>query len=237
MRRAFTLAEVLITLGIIGVVAAITIPTLVQNHRNMVVEKRLQKFYSNINQAILQSEVEYGDKKLWYQDTNSVLVDKDGNYVKGSSTVEKWWNLYIGPYVKTTSIKYNNQGLPVFYFPDGTALLANQTAAMRDWIFFVTDPDKCLNRYGSKSNAAGKCAFMFIYMPGTSTTKNKPVWKYHVEKGFEPYKHSWDGTEKDLYDSKSDYGCNSTQKNAFCTAAIQYNNWKIPKNYPYKVSY
>lgn len=33
-KKAFTLAEVLITLGIIGVVAAITIPTLVANTNN-----------------------------------------------------------------------------------------------------------------------------------------------------------------------------------------------------------
>lgn len=33
MKKAFTLAEVLITLGIIGVVAALTIPTLVNNYR------------------------------------------------------------------------------------------------------------------------------------------------------------------------------------------------------------
>ena len=30
--QAFTLAEVLITLGIIGIVAAITVPTLIQNY-------------------------------------------------------------------------------------------------------------------------------------------------------------------------------------------------------------
>ena len=33
-KNAFTLAEVLITLGIIGVVAAMTLPTLIQNHQN-----------------------------------------------------------------------------------------------------------------------------------------------------------------------------------------------------------
>ena len=30
-RKAFTLAEVLVTLGVIGVVSAITMPTLIQN--------------------------------------------------------------------------------------------------------------------------------------------------------------------------------------------------------------
>ena len=52
---AFTLAEVLITLGIIGVVAALTIPTLMANQRKKVVETRLAKFYSSINQAIVRS--------------------------------------------------------------------------------------------------------------------------------------------------------------------------------------
>lgn len=33
MKKAFTLAEVLITLGIIGVVAAITLPTLIANYQ------------------------------------------------------------------------------------------------------------------------------------------------------------------------------------------------------------
>ena len=37
---AFTLAEVLITLGIIGVVAALTLPTLIENHNKRVVETR-----------------------------------------------------------------------------------------------------------------------------------------------------------------------------------------------------
>ena len=48
----FTLAEVLITLGIIGVVAAMTLPVLVQKNNNRVVEVRLMKFYSAINQAV-----------------------------------------------------------------------------------------------------------------------------------------------------------------------------------------
>lgn len=46
MKRAFTLAEVLITLGIIGVVAALTIPTLMSNHRANVTMQKLKKFYS-----------------------------------------------------------------------------------------------------------------------------------------------------------------------------------------------
>ena len=60
---AFTLAEVLITLGIIGVVAAMTLPVLIQNNINRTVETRLAKFYSVFNQALKMAEVEYGDKE------------------------------------------------------------------------------------------------------------------------------------------------------------------------------
>ena len=60
--RGFTLAEVLITLGIIGVVAALTLPALIQKNNNKVVETRLMIFYSAINQAVKMAEVDYGDK-------------------------------------------------------------------------------------------------------------------------------------------------------------------------------
>lgn len=47
----FTLAEVLVTLGIIGVVSAMTIPTLVKNHQRQVYVTQLQKVYTELNQA------------------------------------------------------------------------------------------------------------------------------------------------------------------------------------------
>ena len=52
VKLAFTLAETLITLGIIGVVAAMTIPSLITNYNKHITEVRLQKFYSLCNQAI-----------------------------------------------------------------------------------------------------------------------------------------------------------------------------------------
>lgn len=75
--KGFTLAETLITLGIIGVVAAMTLPTLIQQHNNKVVETRLMKFYSSINQAIKMAEVDYGDKKIWYEDLEGAQMDED----------------------------------------------------------------------------------------------------------------------------------------------------------------
>ena len=46
-RFAFTLAEVLITLAIIGVVAALTIPSLISKHNEKVAIAELNKMYTN----------------------------------------------------------------------------------------------------------------------------------------------------------------------------------------------
>ena len=51
-RGAFTLAEVLITLGIIGVVAALTIPSLVAKYQKHVLKNQFLKAYSNLQNAI-----------------------------------------------------------------------------------------------------------------------------------------------------------------------------------------
>ena len=100
IKRGFTLAEVLITLGIIGIVAAMTMPTLIQKNNNKVVETRLMKFYSVINQAIKMAEVDYGDKVYWWEDVKGAEIDKDGNPVPGTSASEKWFNKYLAPYMK-----------------------------------------------------------------------------------------------------------------------------------------
>ena len=49
---AFTLAEALITLGIIGVVAAITIPMLYSKYQKLVIEEGLKKTYSDLANLI-----------------------------------------------------------------------------------------------------------------------------------------------------------------------------------------
>ena len=51
-KAAFTLAEVLITLGIIGVVAALTIPSLVAKYQKYVLKNQFLKAYSNLQNAI-----------------------------------------------------------------------------------------------------------------------------------------------------------------------------------------
>ncbi len=65
INKGFTMAEVLITIGIIGLVAALTIPHLTSHYRKTVTETRLARFYSVINTAITMSEVEHGPKEYW----------------------------------------------------------------------------------------------------------------------------------------------------------------------------
>ena len=61
-KTAFTLAEVLITLGIIGVVAALTLPALIQKNRNKELQTGLKKAYSVISQALDMYQAETGER-------------------------------------------------------------------------------------------------------------------------------------------------------------------------------
>ena len=58
-RFGFTLAEVLITLGIIGVVAAMTIPTLIANTNGAKYRSQFKKTISTLNQAGLMAQAQY----------------------------------------------------------------------------------------------------------------------------------------------------------------------------------
>ena len=58
-RSGFTLAEVLITLGIIGVVAAMTIPNLIANTNGAKFRSQFKKTVSTLNQAGLMAQAQY----------------------------------------------------------------------------------------------------------------------------------------------------------------------------------
>lgn len=62
MKNAFTLAEVLITLGIIGIVAAMTLPAVINNARNKQLETGLKRSYSLISQALDMYQSETGER-------------------------------------------------------------------------------------------------------------------------------------------------------------------------------
>ena len=75
-RFGFTLAEVLITLGIIGVVAAMTIPTLIANTNSAKFRSQFKKSLSTLNQAGLMAQAQYD---FDYAGTDTVCgADKAG---------------------------------------------------------------------------------------------------------------------------------------------------------------
>ena len=111
---AFTLAEVLITLGIIGVVAALTLPTIIQNYQKQETVARLKKTYSTVNQAMLQSIAENGDFSNF---DNAVDIGDDAYF-------QKYWLPYFKGAVICTSKNRCGYGARAtasssFYFLNG----------------------------------------------------------------------------------------------------------------------
>ncbi len=65
IKKAFTLAEVLITLGVIGIVAAMTLPTLIQKQQEKIAVTRLKNVYSIFSQAYLRAVSDNGPIESW----------------------------------------------------------------------------------------------------------------------------------------------------------------------------
>lgn len=86
---AFTLAEVLITLGIIGVVAALTMPSLIAKHQEKRRIVQLKKAYSVLSQAYQNVITEYGTLDTWglavtntgkVDENNKPILNRSGQY-------------------------------------------------------------------------------------------------------------------------------------------------------------
>ena len=85
---AFTLAEVLITLGIIGVVAAMTLTPLINTYKKKTTAAKLKQAYNFLQRTFVMAQNEYGDMRNW--ECSAV----------GSCTPEQFAKNYIIPYVQ-----------------------------------------------------------------------------------------------------------------------------------------
>ena len=65
MKKGFTLAEVLITLAIIGVVAALTIPAVVSNYQKQQFYTKFMKEYNVLSNALFLANADYGVIQNW----------------------------------------------------------------------------------------------------------------------------------------------------------------------------
>lgn len=105
-KKAFTLAEVLITLGIIGIIAAMTLPALINKRQNKVLETQFKKSYSVLSQAI-----------------QSVIMDEYGSIVEiNNNEMENFANYISKRYVKTYSRKNGKYWTDMFEDSNFTAL-------------------------------------------------------------------------------------------------------------------
>ena len=223
---AFTLAEVLITLGIIGVVAAMTVPTLMANHRKKVVETKLEKIYSVMNQAINLTNAEYGDVTNWIIDCG-----RSDSPTCSINEVENWFNSTIGKHLETLKTgkiknKTNTYDILLIYLKDGSIL--GVTNYIYDMFFYV-------NSDAISNTQSGKNYFLFRFNPILLSHQNNEEaqkdLKYSLKPTFEPYSNYWNGTREQLIDGHS-FSC--AQNHAFCAKLIQYDGWKISKDYPVK---
>ena len=168
MKNGFTLAEVLITLGIIGVVAAMTLPALVNWTNGIQYKVSLLKAYSVLSQAIkrlnadqgyIVNQENYGMHKLAPALKKYFIQGKDCGFTdcKINGTDDNVGNLLSDTY-KT----YNgNRGFSA-NFDEGQAILA-------DGMFLMIDNDGsnpiCIsvdvNGYNKNPNKFGHDVFMF----------------------------------------------------------------------------
>ena len=242
-KAAFTLAEVLITLGIIGVVAAMTIPTLVANYRKAKVETDLKTSYSILQNLVKLSTVENGDPSTW-----GITNDDHDTFDK-----------YFLPYLKG-----------VYNCDPAEIESANETQKGRCQTAIYTSEDNYINTNLAKkkyilSNGIGimyrsggaltttqrRGIFWIDISRGDKLIMGKNVFTYNLvvvnngyfvtgTKDYMPNKSFCDSAY--ISRSKLINNCKrgaSVIEDGFamgleCTAMIECNGWKIPDDYPIK---
>lgn len=174
VKGGFTLAEVLITLAVIGVVAALTLPTLVENHREKATVSKLKKSYSTINQAYVRALYEHGDLWDWgfAGDSSTSSIDPETGERKYDTqtiansklfldTITEHMSNVTKCYQPLCDISYYNQktlagverakgaALNIVDLPDGTSLLGG-------WIVLSTCKNGSCGDFGVDINGSKK---------------------------------------------------------------------------------
>ena len=245
---AFTLSEFLITLGIIGVVAALTIPNLMTKYQKMATVQQLKKGYTLFANAFNYAQNESGPISSWdeFQGTYSV-GDTTCSMYDGilPECTEPFVNKYLSKYLKIASFeKRSNNGYPIknllgyerpmqvedtrakwFYLSDGSCFLVSllYDNNLFNYIFYDLNGDK-------KPNILGRDIFVFDF--GASRG-----YKFGFEMGFAQDSSS-NPNFRNVIRNTSRTACSKTgddyRYNSFsCGALIQYDGWEIKDDYPW----
>ena len=203
---AFTLAEVLITLGIIGVVAAMTMPSLMQNYKRQQATARIKKFVSVINQALISAENDLGPREDW-------VIGEMGN----SDSAYNFLNTYIKPYIKSADIEKRTlfgMNMATLRFVDGSQMSVKIGACYDIWY----------DINGEKGpNKKGKDIFVFILCKngGCNFNSNQVRGFYCAPTGQQFPTH------EQLIDN-----CKDRNSGSYCTILLEQNGYEFPKDYP-----
>ena len=241
---AFTLAEVLITLGIIGVVAALTIPNVIANHQKRVTAKKVEKAYTELNQIISLAIAEHGDPSEWDYYGQNDLEMWIKTYIAPYTSVEKseecngvWcirYPLYLASplgyttYIGGGYIVTKNKGVPAIRFFRHEGVYESVTRAR----VYINNPNK--------KSIMGKDVFTFIL----DRREKNPRFRPYIPHQFGLYNPSTPYTYP--YPKKSDLlgtgwgGCNKNASGSgywgpgdACAAVIMLDNWEIKDDYPW----
>lgn len=221
------MAEVLITLGIVGVVAALTIPNLIHKFKKIIIETKVKQTYSKLqniyNTAVTDTGLTAED---WLpSDMTTLTPNERRDYI---------YNNYIKPYMKTTGW---NKATGVFYDESGIQYAISWDVTgktiYRPFIGRIT-----FNVTGGKSNIVGRDVFHMLYQ-----YEDKPYgWWFSALRKDAPLafvacgdaRNNFTQYKNSAYKTRTWPGCHN--ENAQCCGdIIMRNGWKIPDDYPIKI--
>ena len=219
---AFTLAEVLITLGIIGVVAAMTMPSLVANYEKKRTATAVKKAYSELSQALKLAEVDYGDMEYWdYPDGFDIEENK------------AFVNRYITPYYKGVTMLQDGSvpgwttisptGIN-FISSNGTIFSGKPNNSKAFFVLVDINGFKRPNKMGTD-----------IFYFATSTGKLMPDgWEDGLTREMILNGYSHNGQTYTCKTARSENDDATMLARHACTSLLMIDGWEFKKDYPWK---
>ena len=180
---AFTLAETLVVMGIIGVVAALTIPNLNQSTGDREKVAKLKKVYANLEDAFGRATAVYGPIEEWFINhpedltTHQRLADRMTEFMKISKNCGTGSGCFAdGAYPELDGDDGDD---PNTWGNEPKVLLADGTA-----LDFYISSMSCSINIGATSDspAAKTCGTIYVDIDGPKgpNTMNKDYFKFSV---------------------------------------------------------
>ena len=244
-RVAFTLAEVLITLGIIGVVAAITLPTLVANYQKQVWVNQLKKTYTTLNEGYKQMAASEGCTTLRCADISEdwPITNFDFTKVKTKEKFVKTFkleNVYVGGVPSNSIYNYKIKTLSGDEYPfseecvgsDETSLVGTTSSGeIISLVNTLGGPLVLVDINGLKSpNTFGRDIFVFSGFDFNDTAMVEPYGSKKFQEAMVAGGGALEISEEERIQEINE-GCSKTQTESFgnwaCAEKIVMDGWKM----------